>query len=153
MRRTTKALLLAAINLLAAAHGSANETDELVSLGKSKFELMCMACHKYEHGPNMLAPPAFAVQMHYENRYGEDEKAFRKAIVDWAKSPDPKKALMPGAIRKFKVMPPLPLPDADLDAIAAYLYHSNFEGECDPAEMERNRSAALQPASTLPDQN
>ena len=139
MNRTPKALALFALALLAVASGTASETESLVELGKSKFELICMACHKYEHGPNMLAPPAFAIQMHYEGRYGDDENAFRKAIVDWAKSPDEKKALMPGAIRKFKLMPPLPLPDADLDAIAAYLFHTNFEGECDPAEMEQNR--------------
>lgn len=141
MKRKTNAVLIAATTLFATTNGFANETETLIELGKTKFELMCIACHKYERGPNMIAPPAFAVQMHYQDRYGNDETAFRKAIVDWAKAPDENKTLMPGAIRKFKVMPPLPLPDADLDAIAAYLYHAEFTGECDPEEMKANKQA------------
>lgn len=144
MRTFRKAALASTAILLLTASGAADETQTLVSLGKEKFELMCMACHKYEHGPNMLAPPAFAIQMHYQERYGEDETGFRKAVVDWAKAPDEQRTLMPGAIRKFKLMPPLPLPDADLDAIAAYLFHTDFVGECDPAEMEKNRKSLSQ---------
>lgn len=117
-------------------------TDPLYELGKTKFEQICIACHKYERGPAMIAPPAFAIQMHYNDTFGDDEAGFRKAVVQWVKTPDKEKTLMPGAVRKFNLMPPLPLPDADLDAIAAYLFRADFNGECDPAEMQRNKQLA-----------
>ena len=144
MKKSIQTIAVVASALVLSSSGFAKETDELVELGKSKFELICMACHKYEHGPEIIAPPAFAIQMHYQNNYGQDEKAFRNAIVEWAKAPDKSKTLMPGAIRKFNLMPPLPLPDADLDAIASYLFHANFNGECDPAEMEQNKKMLSQ---------
>ena len=134
-------LLLAHVILLIAASAQAGDgVDPLKELGKQKFEQVCIACHKYERGPAMLAPPAFAIQMHYRDQFGTDEAAFRKAIVDWTKAPDKSKTLMPGALLKFDLMPPLPLPDADLDAIATYLYRADFAGECD-TPARRNRIA------------
>ncbi len=106
------------------------ESDPLYARGKEKFEQICFACHKYERGPEMIAPPAFAIQMHYGNQFGKDETAFRQAVAAWAKAPDKSKTLMPGAIRKFNLMPPLPLTDEDLDAIAAYLYRADFNAAC-----------------------
>lgn len=133
MKSTFLALVLGILTTSpqVALHGQASDADPLYLQGKTKFEQVCIACHKYERGPNMIAPPAFAIQMHYNDRFGSDEAGFRKAIVDWVKSPDEKKTLMPGAIAKFKLMPPLPLPDSDLDAIAAYLYRANLTGACD----------------------
>lgn len=145
-----KTLLFSSAAVLATTSltAQATETDPLYELGKTKFEQVCIACHKYERGPAMIAPPVFAMQMHYRERYEDDEAGFRKAIVDWAKAPDEKKTLMPGAIMKFKIMPPMPLPDADLDAIAAYLYRADFVGECDPSQMQKNRTSKLQPTAT-----
>jgi mono/diheme cytochrome c family protein len=113
------------------AFAQTKEIDSLFETGKQKFEQVCIACHKYERSPAMIAPPAFAIQMHYADRYGKNETAFRNAIVEWTKAPDKSKTLMPGAIMKFNVMPPLPLPDKDLDAIATYLFQADFAGECD----------------------
>lgn len=142
MKSISKTLLISTIASLSAltVFGQPAETDPIYELGKTKFEQVCIACHKYERGPAMIAPPAFAIQMHYGDHYGTDESAFRKAIVDWAKAPDENKTLMPGAIRKFNVMPPLPLPDEDLDAIAAYLYQADFAGECD-MPMQKDSAA------------
>lgn len=133
MKSTISALGLAVLFSLAQIplHGETNETDPLYQQGKTKFEQICVACHKYEQTDTMIAPPVFAIQMRYQNAYGTDEAAFRKAIVEWAKSPDENKSHMPGAITKFKLMPPLPLPDVDLDAIAVYLYRADLTGVCD----------------------
>ena len=37
-------------------------TEPLISIGQQKFEGICMACHKYQPGPPMLAPPVFAIR-------------------------------------------------------------------------------------------
>ncbi|EDY80781.1 Cytochrome c subfamily, putative [Verrucomicrobiia bacterium DG1235] len=112
--------------------------DPIIEIGKTKFEQICIACHQYERSGTMLAPPAFAIQTHYKDAYGSDETAFRQAIVNWAKAPDASKTLMPGAIARFKIMPPLPLPDEDLDAIAAYLYSAAFTEACNMQQGQRS---------------
>lgn len=141
MNVVKQSLLLAATFVVSAAYSQTAASESVYDRGKRKFEQVCIACHKFEHDPGMIAPPAFAIQMHYGERFGKDETAFRQAIVDWAKAPDAKKTLMPGAIIKFKLMPPFPLPDDDLDAIAAYLYRADFAGECNMPM--RKRSATL----------
>lgn len=132
MKRITL-LFLAFLGLAALAQNSTPQESPLTAIetGKLKFEQTCIACHKYERSDSMIAPPAFALQMHYANQYGSDEAAFRQAIVTWVKAPDPQKSLMPGAIQKFKIMPPFPLPDEDLEAIATYLFHADRNGACD----------------------
>ncbi len=145
-----RTLILASTVLLPASVGlaqeAASESVSLVERGKTKFEQICIACHKYERTDTMIAPPAFAIQMRYSQTFGSDETAFRKAIVAWAKAPETSKSHMPGAIQKFKLMPSLPLPDEDLDAIAAYLYSAAFTQACNMPMQKR--SAELQPAPT-----
>ncbi|MCB1123233.1 MAG: hypothetical protein KJT03_16885, partial [Verrucomicrobiae bacterium] len=86
----------------------------------------CTVCHQNDQTATMVAPPMFAVVDHYTKNYGEDKSGFVEAIMDWAKSPDESKSLMPGAIQKFKLMPPFPIPDKDLKAIATYLSEADF---------------------------
>ncbi|MBC2607265.1 c-type cytochrome [Pelagicoccus albus] len=132
--KTTLATILVLSSFSTVSH--AGEKEALIATGKTKFEQVCIACHKYERTEQMIAPPAFAIQTHYAQQFGENEAAFRKAIVDWAKHPDADKTLMPGAITKFNLMPPLPLPDEDLDAIAAYIFSTEFTEKCDMKGME-----------------
>ncbi len=117
-------------SFIAFGQDSTTGNASLIENGKTKFEQICIACHKYERTDTMIAPPAFGIQMRYKNAFGSDETAFRQAIVNWAKAPEARKSHMPGAIQKFKLMPPLPLPDEDLDAIAAYLYSAAFTEAC-----------------------
>ncbi|MDQ8184669.1 cytochrome c [Pelagicoccus sp. SDUM812002] len=138
MKPLRSSFLLSAVLISGIAFSRAEDPDSFFERGKQKFEQVCFACHKYERGPAMIAPPAFAIQMHYGDRYGKDEAAFREAVIHWARLPDRSKTLMPGAITKFNLMPPLPLPDADLDMIAAYLYRADFTGECDVPMRNRN---------------
>lgn len=93
--------------------------------GKAMFESLCMACHKAQPSPPMLAPPVFAMKDHYLRAYpGKDE--FVDAVAKWAKAPDKEKSLMPGALKKFGLMAALPLPDEQLRQIADYLYQNEF---------------------------
>jgi hypothetical protein len=100
------------------------ETDKGYILMKN----YCYACHN----PNavshdsILAPPFRAVKIRYSRVY-DNKKDFVNAIVSWAQNPDENKALMYGAVQRFKVMPKLPLETSDLEAIANYIYENDVE--------------------------
>ncbi len=86
---------------------------------------VCLACHRLEpaHGQHdgLTAPPFPGVVRHYKERY-PDKASFMKAVKDYVKKPSKEKSLMPGAVERFGLMPPLPLDDATLDKIAETLY-------------------------------
>ncbi|MGD8913285.1 MAG: cytochrome c [Candidatus Thiodiazotropha sp.] len=88
--------------------------------GQALFEKYCIACHQIQ-GPPKIAPPVFGVINHVRNVYPERE-AFVKRIVDWVDKPDPKDALMPGAVLRFGIMPKLGYPREDVRKIAEFLY-------------------------------
>lgn len=88
----------------------------------------CYACHNpnIKSHDEILAPPFKAVKMHYMREYDNKEK-FVDAMVDWVQHPDEEKALMFGAVKRFKVMPKLALSTEDLEKIAAYIYDNDVE--------------------------
>lgn len=84
----------------------------------------CLICHgNNQTGTQRLAPPFAMVKMHYQSL---DEKAFIKTVSAWIKAPDKQKSRMPGAINRFGLMPAFPYPDAEIAAIAKYVYATNF---------------------------
>ena len=109
------------------------ESTETSSIYTSKgYELMqqkCFICHFEKPDPSkkdaMLAPPMLRVQEHYKPSYPEKDE-FINAIVSWVKNPSESETLMPGAIRKFNLMPVLPYEDADLKLIAEVIYNIDF---------------------------
>lgn len=93
--------------------------------GKVLTEALCMACHgDAQQGQARLAPPMMMVKRHYMSL---EKKEMVEAIMKWVKKPDAKKARMPGAVRRFGLMPPLALPDAQLKAIAEYISKTKFD--------------------------
>lgn len=115
--------LLAATTILAAE----NEPTPEVQAAPTPAELIatrCLICHgNPAEGTKRLAPPFRMVKMHYDNL---DEDAFVKAVTAWVKQPDKAKSKMPGAIRNFGLMPPQPLPEEEIVAIARYLHQTDF---------------------------
>ena len=95
--------------------------------GKELFKIYCNACHGTEvcDPKSRLAPPAFMVKQHYTNRF-EDKEAFIDRVATWIANPSADRTLMPGAIRRFKLMPPLALTEQDRKAIANYFYDNEF---------------------------
>ena len=93
--------------------------------GKKLMQTYCLACHSdkpaYGNHEGLTAPPFPGVVMHYKEKYPKRED-FIKAVSAYVKQPDSTKAVMQGAIREFGLMPPLPLPDDTLKAIAGSLY-------------------------------
>ena len=93
--------------------------------GAKVYQTYCMACHVAE-GKAVIAPPIFAVKDHVIKAYPERD-AFIARVVSWAKAPNGDDLLMPGAAKKFGVMPAMPyLADADLNAVAEFLYDTDL---------------------------
>lgn len=88
--------------------------------GARLFDELCVACHIMEGEPQ-AAPPVFGVINHVRKAYPQKE-AFVRHIVDWVASPDAESALMPGAVRRFGLMPKLGYADEDVAAIAEFWF-------------------------------
>ena len=139
----------------AADKNAGNKTDTSAHPGKKLFESSCLSCHAHhgkKHGQKKdghgekkgdhsgkkdghsekkakhkrLAPPMHAVKKHYLESYPE-KKDFVKAVSDWAKKPDAKKAKLEHAVEKFGLMPPQNLKKKELKRIAAYIYDTEFK--------------------------
>lgn len=94
--------------------------------GYTLLKQRCYICHierpdaQTDHS-KMQAPPMMGVKRHYLQKYPA-KKDFVRAITEWVKHPDSTKALMPGAIREFGMMPAFPYPDEELQKIAEAIY-------------------------------
>lgn len=107
----------------------AAQADNDVEQGEKLYKTYCLACHGNTGGMDMskrVAPPIIAVRMHYLGPY-PDKNEFVAAIVNWLEKPDESKTLMPGAIRKFKLMPPVPVARDAAEKIATYVYAGELE--------------------------
>ncbi len=81
---------------------------------------VCSTCHPNEPPPT-LAPPLNMVVGHYVQEHG-DASAVQAAVVAWLAEPDPSRSSMPDhAIERFGLMPPIPLTEAQREAVATYL--------------------------------
>ena len=108
-----------------------------VEEGEKLYKTYCSACHGVTGGMDMskrVAPPVIAVRMHYLGPY-PDKAAFVAAVANWLEKPDESKTLMPGAIRKFKLMPAVPVARGDAEKIATYIYEGKLES---PAGFEEH---------------
>jgi len=103
-----------------AVHCLAFAPTSLAEDGKTLFDALCVSCHKTA-GPPETAPPIFAVIHHVKAVY-PDKEGFVDQVVEWVKAPNPDLALMPGAVRRFGLMPQLPIAESDVRKIAEYLY-------------------------------
>jgi len=136
-----KAILAVGLAALTASCNQTKQTDYVVAdtqiitgdnqQANEGYELMktnCYVCHnpKAVSHDSIIAPPFKAVKMQYTIAYNTKTN-FVNAIVNWVQNPEEEKALMRGAVNKFKVMPKLPLPIQDLEKIAAYIYDNDVE--------------------------
>ena len=124
------------------------ETAQETKINPKGYELMktnCFVCHMEKPDPSkrgqMIAPPMLRVQEHYKPSYPKKE-AFVTAIKTWVKNPSEDKVMMPGAVRKFNLMPKLAVSDADLQLIAETLYEIDF-GNMPKMKMESNGKLSL----------
>jgi len=99
------------------------------SEGYKLMEQKCFICHFAKPDPtkrnSMTAPPMMRVQQHYKPTYPKKED-FINAITAWVKNPIKENTLMPGAVRKFDVMPHLGYGDNEIKQIASALFDADF---------------------------
>jgi len=104
-------------------------TPKISEKGYALLKQNCFVCHMEKPDPSkrgqMIAPPMLRVQEHYKPSYPKKEE-FVKAIKTWVNNPTEDKVMMPGAVRKFNLMPKLAVADADLQLIAETLYNIDF---------------------------
>lgn len=89
--------------------------------GKELMEKNCYSCHNTQGTDNMLAPPMHRVKDHYWYD-GITKDEFVTKIVAWCENPSEENSLMPGARRKFGLMPTQEFDKNEVEAIASYLY-------------------------------
>lgn len=131
-------LLLLALSTIACNSFDANEvartlpTDPEVLAqienGKSLLEKNCYSCHSPTAPLNggRLAPPMIAVKTHYIDE-ATTLADFTAELVRFVGKPSKAYSKMPGAVRRFGLMPQVQYPEADLKAIAAYIYYVDLE--------------------------
>lgn len=113
--------------------GTPSESNAETALFDSKgYALMsqkCYVCHFPKPDPatknQMIGPPMLRIQEHYKPVYPNKED-FIISIIDFINNPSEEKTLMPGAVKKFNLMPKLTYDDKELQLIAETLYDIDF---------------------------
>jgi mono/diheme cytochrome c family protein len=120
----------------AASRGTA--TVDPVAAGQAVFDQICVACHTVQPPPN-LAPPMMGIAGHYRDAFTDRDEAVA-AMVAYIQSPDSAKSQLGAeAFRRFGIMAPLPLPEADLRAAAAWIWDM-YDPEADPRPASERSS-------------
>ena len=120
-----KTILILTLFFLPQVVLAANDVEQ----GEKLYQTYCSVCHGATGGMDMskrVAPPIVAVRMHYIGPY-PDKAAFVAAVANWVEKQEASKTLMPGAIRKFNIMPPVSISRQDAEKIAAYIYQGDIE--------------------------
>lgn len=104
----------------AGAHTDTVPARLALAAGKKTVETVCATCHRTEP-PHRAAPPFAMIAMHYAMATRDSAEAIER-IVRWVREPAVERSLLPPhAIERFGLMPPLPLPEAELRNAAAYV--------------------------------
>jgi hypothetical protein len=115
-----------------ASCGNEKGTEEVVSVnitheGKKLMELNCNACHSPSAGENArIAPPMIAVKKQYLEK-GTSKEDFIASIQKWVENPSEYISKMPGAVRKFGLMPKAEYSKETIEKIADYLFTNELE--------------------------
>lgn len=108
---------------------SKSETKLFNSKGYKLMSQKCFICHFQKPDlakrNQMIAPPMLRIQEHYKPAY-PNKSDFVKATTDFINNPSEEKTLMPGAIKKFKLMPKLMYDEEELQLILETLYNMDF---------------------------
>jgi hypothetical protein len=118
--------IISAVSLLVVTQANFAEENKA---GAELYKQNCSVCHGSTGGMDMqkrIAPPIAAVRMHYISTYS-DKDSFVQAVSGWVEKQDESKSMMRGAIRRFKIMPPISIAKTDAEKIAAYIYDGDID--------------------------
>lgn len=103
------------------------EEEALLSQGFQLLEANCFSCHSPNAGhEDRIAPPMEAVKRHYITENTTQEE-FVEALTRFVENPSEDLSRMPGAIRRFGLMPKMNFSQEQLQAIAHYIYQTELE--------------------------
>lgn len=98
----------------------------LAADGAQLFKDNCAACHMPDDpSAQMVAPPIAGVLMHYERAFPDRAEAI-KAISAWAVKPEETSSVLPGALRRFGLMPAVDISPENARTIAEYITSQEF---------------------------
>lgn len=133
-------IFLSAFGLLAMAHscGTSNEnqrqTEAPVSMirtdlsnGFNLLDKNCFSCHSPEGAHDArIAPPMVAIKKHYIDKETSLQN-FSEDLIAFVKNPSVENSKMPGAIKKFGVMPKMEFSQKELQDIATYIFETELD--------------------------
>ncbi|ABL64238.1 c-type cytochrome [Chlorobium phaeobacteroides] len=89
--------------------------------GKEVFERNCSVCHSV-NPPSKSAPPILPISGRYHMQFST-KSAGVAAMAAFMKAPSKQKSVIePEAITRFGLMPPMALGDAELTAVAGWVW-------------------------------
>jgi hypothetical protein len=103
------------------------DTSSIVPNGFTLLENNCFVCHSPDAKMEVrLAPPMEAVKRHYIDKETKEDE-FTADLIKFINNPSEENTKMPGAVKKFGVMPKMSFSETELKAIANYNYNSELE--------------------------
>lgn len=103
-------------------NNSDKNTEVDIHKGQQLFNQNCQSCHNQD---TPVGPPVYGIKMHYLEEHPEKEE-FTNAINAFVLNPSEDKALLKHAVEKFGLMPRLSYSTENLNAIAEYIYETDF---------------------------
>ena len=88
--------------------------------GKAIFDKTCTVCHSVNPPPKS-APPIVPLASRYHLQFQSKAEGINH-IAAYLKSPDKKNAIDQQAVTRFGLMPKIPLSDAELRAVAGWVW-------------------------------
>jgi cytochrome c len=123
------------------SRGAPRPDTLLLAKGRAIVGTICAACHT-EQPPPKTAPPLSHVARRYRMMTSDSAAALAR-ITAWIAAPAKDRSLMPSmAIDRFGLMAPLPLPEDQRRAAAAYVLSL-----ADSAQGMREHGAEVMPAA------
>lgn len=109
--------------LIAVKNQSSSESHP----GKKLMETNCYVCHNptTDHD-SRIGPPMIAIKNHYLTE-GMTKEEFVSSIQNWIENPTEDNSKMPGAVRRFGLMPKQIFPKETIQQISEYMYENDIE--------------------------
>lgn len=114
---------------------SAEEKQEIMKTaslsaeeGLAKLTTYCYSCHspQSQSHDDMLAPPLAGIKYKYSRTY-QDKTLFVSRMADFVYNPSKANALMKGPVRRFGLMPKVPLSKAEINELCLFIYEHELE--------------------------
>lgn len=100
---------------------------DIEHIGKKLMETNCYTCHNPTTSEaERIGPPMIAIKKHYISENTTKEE-FTNAMLNWVEKPSEEKSKMPGAVRRFKIMPYQFFPEETIREIADYIFDYEIE--------------------------